>query len=262
MGNVIFSNNFVTVADAAITARSQAAGYAKINVMDRWNPKRRFRANDKTTNDFLINIDGGATQTLAGIFLNKVNFSKVRIQGHATDDWGSPTYPGTDLTVTPNKTTGYGHVYIPLTGFDYQWKRIFIPTGATGIGPYTTKWEIGTLCMLSAVTELAHNISYGSGQTGTHFYKRAVNERIKTGEDIRWEGSLVFGNRPTDHEAELWTLNRMDMSLPFVYYENLGDTSEAYLCVRDDSIEIKRFTYGGISGNTIKIKEAYRIDED
>lgn len=260
MGNIIVSNSFVTVADASITARSAVAGYDKVNVMDRWNLKRRFRADDVTATDYLMKFDFGTTQTLVGIFLNDVNFNKVKIEGHATDSWSSPTYPGTDLTVSQNPVTGRYQIYIPVT-FAYRWLRIYIPAGTTAVGDYTTKWEIGTVCFLSAVTTLAKNMSWDYGQTGKHFYKDSVNERVQTGEEIRWEGSLVFGNRTTSNETELWTLNKMNMALPFVYYENGGNTSEAYLCVRDDSVEIKQFTYGLVSGNTIKIKEAYMIGE-
>jgi len=258
MGNIILSNSFVDVADASITARSAATGYAKINVMDRWNMKRRFRADDKTANDYLLKFDFGAAQTLVGIFLNDVNFDKVKIQGHASDDWGSPTYAGTDLTVSRNPVTGRGQIYIPVT-FNLRWLRIFIPSGTTAVGSYTTKWEIGAVCFLSAVTTLSHNMSYGYGQTGEHFYKESVNERVKTAEAIRWRGKIVFGNRATTDKTELQTANQMDMALPFVYYENRGNTSEACLCVRDNSIEIDEFTYGAVTGNTVTIKEAYML---
>jgi len=261
MGNIILSNSFVDVADASITARSALTGYDKINVMDRWNIERCFSANDLTANDYLLKFDFGAAQTLVGIFLNDVNFNKVKIQANATDAWTAPTYAGTDLTVSQNKVTGRYQIYIPLTAFSYRYLRLFIPTGTAAVGSYTTKWSLGTVCFLSAATELAHNMSYDYGQMGKHFYKTSVNERVQTGKKIRWDGSLVFGNRTKTDEAELWTINRMNMALPFVYYENFGDTSAAYLCVRDDSIETKWTSYSGVTGNSIKIKEAYMISE-
>ncbi|MBU2249093.1 MAG: hypothetical protein KKD77_20265 [Gammaproteobacteria bacterium] len=257
---IIFSNAFVDVLDASITARSQAAGYVKANVMDRNDMKRRFRADDVTANDYLLKFNFGAAQALVGVFLNDVTFNKVKIQGHASDAWGAPTYPGTDLTVSQNAITGRYQIYIPLTAFSYQYLRIFIPSGTTAVGDYTTKWEIGTVCFLSSVTTLSKDMAYGYGQTGRHFYNTAINERISTGEEIRWEGNIVFGNRSTDYESELWTVNRMDMSLPFVYYENNGNTANAYLCVRDDSIETTRLAPNVLAGNTIKIKEAYMIE--
>lgn len=261
MGNIILSNSFVDVANANITARSEATGYPKINVMDRWNLKRRSRADDKTANDYLHMYNFGGAQTLVGIALIDVNFNKVKFQGHASDSWGSPTYAGTDLTISQNKVTGRYNIYAALTGFNYQYLRIFIPTGTTAVGTYTTKWEIGAVCFLSAVTTLSHNMSYGYAQTGQQFFQTSVNERIKTGETTRWEGAIVFGDRSTTYESELWTLSRMDMSLPFIYYENRSDTSAVYLCVRDDAFTIRHTTHNGVSGNTIKIKEAYRIDE-
>jgi hypothetical protein len=261
MGNIILSNSFVDVADANITARSQASGYAKANVMDRWNLKRRFRADDVTATDYLLKFNFGAAQTLLGIFLNDVNFNSVKIQGHASDAWGAPSYSGTDLTASPNAITGRYQIFIPLTAFNYQYLRVYIPAGTTAVGDYTSKWEVGTVCFLSTYTTLSHNMAYGYGQTGKHFFNTSINERISTGEEIRWEGNLVFGNRSTDDESELWTANKIDMSLPFIYYENAGNTANAYLCVRDDSIETTRFAYTGIVGNTIKIKEAYMLED-
>jgi len=105
-------------------------------------------------------------------------------------------------------------------------------------------------------------LGYAYTQSGKHFYKNAVNERVKLGENIRWEGNLVFGNRAKTEAAELYTANQLDMSLPFVYYENAGTTNEAYLCIRDDSIELSEFTYNGVSGNTVNIKEAYMLNND
>ena len=263
MGNIIVSSSFVDVASANITTRTASTGYDAINVMDRWNLKQRFRAGDANTNDWLMKFYFGGVQTIVGILLYDVNFSKVKIQGHGADSWGgSLDYAGTDLTVSQNAITGRYQIYIPLTAFTPTYSRIFIPSGTAAVSGYTTKWEIGAVCFLSSVTTLVHNVSYGYEQTGKHFYKTSVNERIQTGEEIRWQGRLPFGNRSTANEAELWALNRMNMAQPFVYYENGSDTSAAYLCIRDDAVAITQFTYGGVTGNSIAIKEVYKIGED
>lgn len=262
MSNIIVSNSFRNVADADITARSQATGYGKVNVMDRWNLKRRFRADDITANNYLLKFYHTTPQTFVGVFLNDVNFDAVQLQGNGADSWTVPDYAGTEIEVFQNKITGRSQVYIPISGFSNAYSRIFISSGAGPVGSYQTKWEIGTVCFLTAITELSRDMGYEYGQTARHFFKTSVNERVKLGEEIRWEGSLVFGNRELDEEDELWTLNQIDMSLPFLFYENKGDTAAAYLCVRDDSIEIKRISYNAVAGNTIKIKEAYMIGEN
>lgn len=261
MGKIVLSNSFVTVADASITARSTDASIgAKVNVMDRWHLKRRFRANDVTTNDYLLKFNFGAAQTLVAVTLQDVNFNKVKIQGHASDTWTSPSYAGSDLTVSQNAITGRYNIYIPLTAFNYQYLRVFIPTGTTAVGTYTTKWEAGTLCFLSAQTTLTKNTSFGYAQSGQHSYRdiqlpHGGSERVLTGSSIAWNGSLVFGNRYKTSATELYTLNAMDMAQPLVYYRNNSDTSEVYLCVRDGAIETTEFTYNMISGGSIKLKE-------
>lgn len=262
MGNIILSNSFIDVTDANITARTSTTGYPKIAVMDRWNLKRRFRANDVTANDYLLKFDFTTAKAVLGIFLNDVNFNQVKIEGNATDSWGTPSFPGTTLTVSQNKVTGRYQIYIPLTGFNLRWLRLFIPVTATAVGGYTSKWEIGTVCFLSAVTTLSHNMSYGYGQSARHFFNTSATERIKTAEALRWEGSLSFDNRSKDHESDLWALGKMDMSKPFVFYENRDVTNEAYLCVRDDSMSVTEFAYSGVSGSTIKIKEVYMLGEN
>jgi len=261
---IIVSNSFKTVDYTLITARSATTGYDKVNVMDRVNLKRRFRAADITTNDYLLKFRFVPTARIYGIFLNDVNFSAVRIEGNESDSWADPTYAGSDLTVSQNPITGRYQIFINLgsSGVNLEYWRIFIPSTATLVNSNVSFWEVGTVCFMTSLTELAHNMSYGYTQTGKHFYSTAVNDRVKTGEEIRWQGQLVFGNRSDSNETELWTLNQMDMSLPFFYYENDGDTSRGYLCVRDGSIQVNRFTYNGITGNSIAIKEAYMIGEN
>lgn len=261
MGNIVFSNSFVNVADANITARTTDASVgAKVNVMDRWHLKRRFRANDVTANDYLLKFNFGAAQTLVAVVLLDVNFNTVKIQGHATDVWTSPSYAGTNLTVSQNAITGRYNIYIPLTAFNYQYLRVFIPTGTTAVGTYTTKWEVGTVCFLSAQTTLAHNMSYGFKQSGQHFYREnqaphGGTERILVGSSIAWNGVLPFGNRASSYGEELNTVNKMDMAQPIIYYHNDSDTSEVYLCVRDDVIELSRGAYSIVSGNSIRLRE-------
>lgn len=256
---LIYSKNIVEVADAAITPRSETTGYSDENVMNFWNLKQRFRANDANTNDYLMKFDFSAAQTLAAIFLNDVNFDKVIIQGHATDSWASPSFASGTITVSQNPVTGRYQVYIPLTAFNYRWMRIFIPTGTAGAGSYTTKWEIGTVCPLSAVTELSMNMS---GFTGWPSLASTINTKANGGPDVyegstdlQWNANVIFGNRSNSYETELWTMNRIRPSEPMVFYENSGNTSRAYLCHKSEFMQGSISGPNGFIGGTMRLVE-------
>ena len=82
---IIVSNDFISVANAEITARSEYSNYVKIGVMDYWHLNRQFRANDVTANDYLLKFDMTSAQSVEGVFLNDVNFDTVKLQSD-TDD--------------------------------------------------------------------------------------------------------------------------------------------------------------------------------
>lgn len=243
-----------------ISARTVTTGYPAENVLDHWNLKKRFRGNDVATSNYLLHFDLGSATELVAIFLNDVNFNRVRIQGDAADSWTTPDEPGTDITISQNAITGRYQVYIPLTDFQYRYVRIYIPSSASAVGGYTSKWEVGAVCLMTAVTELAENMSWGYSQTARQLYKQTMTTRIKLWETVRWEGRLLFNQRSKATQSDLMSLSRMDMASPMVFYENRGDTSAAYLCVRDDAMEVAEFSFGGVSGSTIGLKEAFMID--
>lgn len=264
MGNIILTNQFKTVEAAYITARSQAIGYDPVNVMDRTLLRRRFRADDFTINDYVWKARFVPTARIYAVALLDVNFSKVRLQGNTADTWGAPAYPGTDLAVATNPRTNRKSIYIDLgaTGENYEYWRIFIPSSALAFGRYTEKIEIGTVCFLTSASPLSENISQNLEETVTHFYKTSVNQRVKTGELVRWEASLNFDNRPKDTEPDLLNVNLIDMSAPLLFYKNLGDTSEVYVCVKDNSLTVDWYQVNGISGGRLKLRENYMIGEN
>lgn len=256
-----FSNSFVVVDDDYITARSTATGFPKIGVMDFWNWKRRFRANDLTTNDYLLKFRMVPTTALVGIFLNDVNFDTIRVEAHGTDSWTDPDFSTGDLTVSPNKITDTYGIYIPMTGYasSKEWIRLFIPSGTFAVGSYTTKWEICTVCFLYSSIQLAHGIALDYVQEPYHFYKDCINERIKTGEIIRWQAQMPFGNRDIASPEDWYNVGKMDMSEPFIFYDDRESTADAHLCVRDDSLKFTEFDLNAMHGNSVAVREVYKI---
>jgi len=255
MEDSIYSDDFIDL--GTITSRTEDANYPDDNVEDYWHLKRRFRANDVTANDWLLKFNFGAAKTVVGVFLNDVNFNKVKIQGHATDAWGDPTYPGTALTVSLDARVNRYKIYIPITGFNLQWMRIFIPTGTTAVGDYTTKWEVGSVVVLDSISTI-HKNAY-TRKSSKAFQDLSLPhggfERVTLADALRWEGSFSIDLRAESDESSYWPINILDSAQPLVFYENANVTNKAYLCLRDTDFEANLLYRGAFRGNTIKLKE-------
>lgn len=265
MGNLIITNDLISVADAEITARSTAAGFEKKAVMDFWHLKRRHRADDLVKSDVnpLFRLDMGAAMTVAAILLNDINYDKVRIRGHATDlnnDWTASTFDSGDVTVSQNAWTGRYQAFIPLTAFDLRWIAVCTPAAASAVGSYLTKWETGTVVLLDSATALTVNMSYGFQEWADDGYDEVTFpggglERVNLRDEMRWYCQCPFGARTPTDETELKTLNRYHRAEPLVWYRNNSDTSEAYLCVRDDPYKSETQALNIVNGNTLSFKE-------
>lgn len=252
MGNIIVSQSFISLS-GKISARTTDTGYSANNLYDHENLMKRHRAADVTTNDWLYEINFGGATVVASVFLNRINFNKVRILGHASDisatitangaNNGDCTFDSGSVTVSQNKVTGRYQVYIPLTSFNYQYMWVAVDNGAAAVSDYTTKWECSTVVCMSAVTTLTKSISPPYTPMGEQFYERidmahGGHNVIKRGDEIRWTGQLTFGARSFSDRTELMTLSRYDQSEPLIFYENAtiaADTSNAYLCSLDQN---------------------------
>jgi len=255
MADSIITDDFIDL--GTITSRSEVAAYPDDNVKEYWHLKRRFRANDVTKDDWLLKFDFGAAKTVEGVFLNDVNFDKVKIQGHATDTWTSPSYDGSIVEIGLDERVNRYKVFIPISGFNLQWMRIFIPATATAVGSYTTKWEVGSVVVLDTVPTISKNAMM---RTSSKAFKDIALphggfERVELGSNLRWEGEITIEQRAEVDEAEYWAINALDSAKPLVFYENAGDTNKAYLCLRDTNYEGNRLYKGLVQGNTIRLKE-------
>ena len=264
MANIIFTNDIIAVADANITVQSTATGFAKANVFNYGTLKRRWRMDSLTKSAVnpVMNFDLSAAKTLTAIVLYDVNFDKVNILGHASDleaDWTGATFDSGAITVSPDAQTGRYDVYIPLTAFEYRFLAIIIPAAASAVGSYTVKWEIGDVVLLDSGSPFAKNMSMGYSRGAERAFaelKLASGhvERNSLG-DMQWMGTLEFGIRTTTEEADLTTLNNLDISETLVFYENAGDTSKVYVCLRDDHYKGTYLANGIVTGTSIKLTE-------
>lgn len=253
MMGAIFSNDFI---DYTPTARSADSDYPVTDIDEKWSLTRTFKAADATANDWLIKLDMTSAQTVASILLNHVNFTSVTIQGNATDSWGAPSFT-TTISISKDPIVQRYKAFIPLTAFNYRYLRIFIPTGQTPTDD--TVWYVGGLVALDSYTELSRNASMfdrtAEIPNETVEIGGNVKDSVDTAAMLGLECSLGFSKRKQTDESELWTLNALSNSTPMVLYENLSDTSQAWLVRKEGGYKGTLLAGLITSGNTIDFEE-------
>ena len=108
-------------AGRALTASSEATGYA-VSQLENHIVARRWRATGDSAEWAMWDAGAGNTITVTDCALNGHNFSSgavVKIQGNATDSWGSPSV---DETITYNAEV----MYKQFTGGAYRYWRVSI----------------------------------------------------------------------------------------------------------------------------------------
>jgi len=110
---------------ATLTASGSDADFPLANINDigsliRWHAAS-YAADQWVKNDF------GTAIALTAIFLNQCNFPQCYIEGHATDDWAAPSF--SQLVTLSQDRCSNRKAWATLTGFNYRWLRILIPSG-------------------------------------------------------------------------------------------------------------------------------------
>jgi len=250
---LIYTQDFIRVADAAITARSTTAGFADVDIMDFWHLKARHRAADLTKSDTnpLFRIDMGAAKTVVAVYISDCNYNKVRIRAHASDlttNWSTSTYNGGDVTLSLNPWTGRYQGFVPAV-FNLRWLAICTPAAASAVGSYVTYWETGVVAIMDSVTQLsAAEHGYPFAQLADHAVLDVGRSgRVSLSDVLAWQGELTY-QVIESAEAELMVLNRAGRATPMLLYFNAGDTSQAYLCLRDDPWRGEITQYNSVQG--------------
>jgi len=268
MGNLIYSQDFISVADGNIDARSSTVGYNKIDIMDYWHLKARHRAADLTKSDEhpLFVIDFGSAKTPEGIYLSDINYDKVRIYGDdvyddtSVDHWnaGGADYDSGELDVTQNGWTGRYQIYIPLDSFNNQYLAIMTPSAASAVGSYTTFWETGCVAIFDSVTTMGVNMGWPLRQTTEELFAEVGRSgRVSLNSTPGWIGEITFGEMVrSTNEDYVKTLGRAAKASPIFIYLNQGDDSEAYLCLMDQGYTSEWFSYDAArGGQAIRFRE-------
>ena len=254
MGNFIFSQNIV--APIAISARAEVTNYPITNTMDLWDLSRHFRCGDLATNDWLVKLDFGSSQSLGAIFLNDVNFSHVTIQGSNDDitytDIITVSIPQDDLVQRYK-------VWVNCSYNSYRYWRIFIPSVATVMDSLST-WRIGTIVCLSGFVELVQNPSYGFIEGSSYPFREIAKDsgglnRISLGDKLVWHCDIVVGEKRNTLTSDWKTINSYHPARPMVFYKNNGDISQVYLCCKDSNLEFEIISSTAFRGTQIRLKE-------
>ncbi|MFH2129768.1 MAG: hypothetical protein ABIK68_05280 [bacterium] len=236
---IIFSQNTISIT-GKVSARTANASYPVTNVAIWDSLVQHFRADDALANDWLLKIDFTAATPVAALFINHCNFDSITIQGNATDVWTSPSFTST-VSISKDRYVGRYKAFIALTAFNYRYLRLFIPTGETPTGG-EGYWFVSSVIPVSATTEFSLSMDYpyarGAGKPfKDNEFPSGKKERILTGSHKKWMGRISWGTRPSNSESDMLTLHEMDIEDPLIYFENMGDTSRAYYCLRDNAYE-------------------------
>lgn len=109
------------------TSSGATSGFPVTNIED-LDPMVRWKA-DAYAGDVWVKADMASAQALTALFLNRCNFPQCRIQGHASDDFTSPSF--NQLVSLVQDDAGNRKGWFDLTAFNYRWLRILIASGQT-----------------------------------------------------------------------------------------------------------------------------------
>jgi hypothetical protein len=229
-----FTNRIVT---ATLTSSSQDSTFVRDNLKTPQRPFYPWKATVAT--DSWVVCDFGSATSIDLVGLIHANFATVRIQGHATDSWGSPSYNSGDMTITKNPWNGrYQLVNIP-SGFNYRYLRIFIPTQTPVDG--ASVFSLGGL-WAGARVSVGEHFRWGSQITTMHPRQDVSpphggwSSRLKLGEPfVRMDVTIpaqTDATQPARNDAlDTWLGLQQQMweAGHFLLFSNLVDDSQGWI---------------------------------
>lgn len=166
-----------------------------------------------------------------------------------------------DFTISQDDRVQRYKAYLDMTSpaFNYRYLRVYIPSDATKVGSLSV-WAVASLAALESVITFSPQIQYGYKYRSDRPKKdigklSGGKERIGQGSDLFWTGEIPVGRRTPTDEAQLWTLNNLDITEPHVLFENEGSTQYAYLCWREDAVQLTRVANRIIQADPIRFTE-------
>jgi len=208
-------------------------------------------------------ITGQRTPTLTGytdcILSGTPRVMKIKVNG---TPYYAKIYPNIlrDINIARDSIVNRYKLFYKLNEFNYRYLAIGVPTSASAVGSYTAKWEIGTIVFVESITELSENMSYGYEKYADMAVQEIILdnglvEAMALNDNLKWHGRLIFDNRSRDNESDLHTINALSRHKPLVFFENMGSTQHAYLCIRRDAVRVSRMAYNVVRGSDINLVE-------
>lgn len=239
MGNLYFGYDLVD--PDTLTPSSEDASYPIENVSIYNHTLRHYRAQVET--EVTIVIDFAAAKSIECVFLNDVNFVNVFIAGNTADSWGAPAFSEVEFAIGNDVRVNRRKVIAVLTGFNYRYMRLRIPaqSATDGLGVF----RIGTACFCDSKLEISKNpeLPYKfRAEYAEHArleFGGGGHEKIKSGDHKIFSADMKWKNVSRTDEADLWTLDAIKNTEHIVFFENLGNTYEAYLVQKDNNIDIE-----------------------
>ena len=206
-----------------LTSSGDASGHGRANIAD-LDPAMVWKA-DAYAGEVWLKMDLGSAKALTAVFLNRANFPQARIQGHASDSWGTPSF---NLLVDLVRDEAENRkVYTQLTAFNYQWLRILIPGSQaldSGLVPELGNLIIGT----DAATPLCPRLDVTLVSRIDRFEPSGAGMRKR----FRGEPWHLIDAEFSDSLANIQALPKIWNHA--VLWADLGDVSQSWLVTRPD----------------------------
>jgi len=225
--------NDETCKDAAITANSVNPNYPATNLVDS-RLTRLYRTVASTTAEVVFDCGSAVSVTSAVIASHNITASAtvIKIQGNATDSWGSPSVSETityDAGVMHKRFTGGSYRYWRIQIIDATNTDGYIEIGRAWIGTYYTTPGIAPTVTSSLLTATVKTRSTGGQSYGDkrHTYYKFITN---------------FPAVTYTQKASLETMFiSLDHSTPFfIYFDSEGiDLDIYYVTIDQDEL---RFT--------------------
>jgi hypothetical protein len=223
-----------------VSVSSENADFPKENIAKNTEPTLTSRTTTVGSDQWWV-IDFGSAKAVDAFFLDKVNFSTVKIQGNATDVWTGPSFDSGILTVGRDFRHNRYKILFVTSTFNLRFARIFVPAQTPIDG--ASYFEIGGLSCSDDYVELNENFqlpaSYSQDEPSkTITYESGRQSIISLGPSVL---NIGYGGSFRKNSAN-WTqfyniFGDSGRSRPILIDRNRGNSWEAFLVRKTAALE-------------------------
>lgn len=219
------------------------ANFPLSNLAEWWAPYRTVRATGNTSGTTYFGLDFGAAFTPVAIIVGNVNVASIKIQGNATDSWGSPSRDSGALTVAQDPLTGrYNYIYEP-SSWTTNTRYLRVVSNTATETDSTDVLSVGYMLVLTTLTSYTTPFADPLGLSPS---EAVLSTELSGGGDdtvsigrVRANISIAQSLFASAQESEVLGLLRQNgRSGAFVLYLDDGDTSQVYIVKRSSDAGI------------------------